>query len=241
MKHEFAVATFCHEYKGNRDLMLESLAWLSTNHYKVIVADGGSSTQFLSEIESMGHSLLRTSNGLRDQKEISLLGASQVADHVIYCEVDKYEYFTTRLQETMRRYKESTLDYAVVARDRSEFESFPVVQREIEAAENNIIGHELGLAGDYVYGPVIMPASHVVKLRESMFYGQPCNGWGVTWYLLGRALADGLSIGTISSGCAVQREDRNEFNPGHRLYQANHILGCFYEGLGKQYDWIEEK
>lgn len=239
MKTEFAVATFCHEFKGNRDLMLDSLAWLSTHGYKVAVADGGSSPQFLSEIEKMGHKLLRTSNGVRDQKEISLLAASEAADHVFYCEVDKYDFFTTRLEETLRRYRESTIDYAVIAREPSEFESFPVVQREIEAAENNIIGHELGIAGDYVYGPAIIPSSHVGKLRDSMFYGQTVNGWGVTWYLLARALTDGLTIGTIATGCAVPRQDRNEFNPGHRLYQANHILGCLYEGLGKQYDWVK--
>ncbi|MFC0397984.1 hypothetical protein [Paraburkholderia rhizosphaerae] len=241
MKDQFAVATFCHEHKGNRDLMLQSLAWLATNGYKVVVADGGSTPQFLREIESMGHRLLRTSDGLRSQKEMSLLGASEAADHVFYCEVDKYEFFTTRLEETLRRYRELPFDYAVIAREQSEFESFPMVQREIEAAESNIIGYELGLAGDYVYGPAIIPSSHVRTLRDSMFYGQTCNGWGVTWYLLARALTDGLTIGTIATGCVVQRQDRGEFNPGHRLYQANHILGCFYEGLGKPYDWIKEK
>lgn len=35
----------------------------------------------------------------------------------------------------------------------------------------------------------------------------------------------------------VEPDARSEFNPGYRFYQANSILGSFYEGAGVDYDW----
>jgi len=241
MKSEFAVATICHEYKGNPELMLGSLDWLGTNGYKVFVTDGGSSHGFISKIEKMGHHVLRSERGLRGQMESSLLAAGKGAGHVVYCEIDKYEFLTTRLERTLHLYRESAIEYAVIGRGQQEFMSFPPQQREIETAQNNLIGHELALNGDWVGGPAVMPASHTKALQDSRFFGQVRYGWGVPWYLLARAFANRLKIGVISTGCGVHETARYEFNPGYRLYQANHILGCFYEGLGKHYDWIDRK
>ena len=57
------------------------------------------------------------------------------------------------------------------------------------------------------------------------------------WFLLGRALAAGQADRTINAGSGVHPSAAEEFNPGYRLYQANAILGEFYEGARIPYDW----
>ena len=92
-------------------------------------------------------------------------------------------------------------------------------QVEIERAENALIGGVLGIEGDFVAGPALMPASHVARLTESAFYGTDQHGWGA-WFLLGRAWATGLRVGVIDTAPGVHPDARDEFNPGYRLYQA---------------------
>jgi hypothetical protein len=231
------IASICLEKKGKPDLMLNALRFLADHNYSVCITDGGSSLEFVEKIAAMGHDISVSAKGLRGQMESSLLRAADKGDAVFYCEIDKVEFLTTRLQQAIVKYKQNDLDYAVIGRSKKEFMSFPLAQREIETAENNLISAELNQVGDWVGGPAIMPSSLIKTLQASQLFGTHQNGWGVPWYLLGRAKYKNLKIGTIELGCGVHPSAVNEFNPGYRLYQANQILGCFYEGIGKDYDW----
>ena len=54
--------------------------------------------------------------------------------------------------------------------------------------------------------------------------------------MLGRAWKNGLKVGLIKTAPGVEPSARREFNPGYRFYQADSILGSFYEGAGVAYD-----
>ena len=127
----------------------------------------------------------------------------------------------------------------MVGRTKAIFDRFPLAQRTMEIAESTLIGHLLGRPGDWVGGPAVMPAVHVATLADSSLYGTDRHGWGVPWYLLGRAHREHLTIGIIKTGCGPLASNVDEFNPGYRLLQANSILGCFHEGAGVDYDWQE--
>ncbi len=231
------VATICLETKSGAGLMLETFAQLEAQGVRAAVGDGGSSSGFVDAIRRHGHDVLQPDRSLRGQIEAALEGAAAAGDLVFYFESDKVEFATTRLRETIDAYNELGLEYAVVGRTPEVFNTFPFAQRTVETAENTLMGDALGVEGDWVGGPAIMPSSHVAALKDSKFYGSALNGWGVPWYLLGRAHRAGMRIGVVPTGCGVHPTAADEFVPGYRLFQANQIVGCFYEGLGIAYDW----
>jgi hypothetical protein len=237
---KIVIATACLESKGDPELMLAALECLSRKGYDVCVTDGGSSPAFREQIAAMGHDLRISRNGLRGQLESSLIRAGEKGTHVMYCECDKLEFLETRLEETLDRYWHSEFDYAPIGRDAQAYGSFPFVQQSIEACQNRLMSHELQIQGDWVAGPAIMPAAHTLQLHFSRWYGTAQHGWGIPWYLLARAHRENLKIGVIDTACGVHGTATDEFIPSYRLSQANQMLGCFYEGLGKHYDWADK-
>ena len=234
---QVTMATIALEGRGSSDLMLGTLACLAEQGYTACVGDGGSSSTFVDTIRGMGHEVRQPGRGLRGQMEAAFTGAAERGTHVFYLESDKLEFAETQLRRTLDRYRARRLDHATIGRDRARFETFPFAQRQIELAQSTLIGDVLGIRGDWVAGPVILPSSHVANLTSSRFYGTDQFGWGVPWFLLGRAWAEGKRIGLINTGSGVHPSAAEEFNPGYRLYQANAILGEFYEGARIPYDW----
>jgi hypothetical protein len=232
-----AIATIALERRGSGRLMLTALAELANQGYRVFVGDGGSSDEFVAGVREMGHEVRQPGRGIRGQIETALEAARDAGTHVLYVESDKLEFVRDRLAKTIDEYVERELDYAVVGRAPADLASFPVPQIEIERAENALMGAVLGIDGDFVAGPALMPSGHVARLRESRFYGTDQNGWGTNWFLLGRAWSTGLRVGVINTAPGVHASARDEFNPGYRLYQAYAILGGFYDGAGIPYDW----
>ena len=232
-----AIATIALERHGSGELMLQALAELARQGYRACVGDGGSSSEFVAQVRDMGHDVRQPGRGIRGQIEAALEGARENGTHVLYVESDKFEFVRDRLQDTIDEYVRRDLDYAVIGRAPDDLASFPAPQVEIERAENALIGGVLGLDGDFVAGPVLMPSTHVEHLRESRFYGTDENGWGTNWFLMGRAWLVGLRMGVIETAPGVHPSARDEFNPGYRLYQAYSILGGFYDGAGIAYDW----
>ena len=236
---QLAIATITLEHHGDNDLMMSSLEEMADRGHTVFVGDGGSSAAFTSRITAMGHVVLQPGRRMRGQVEAALEAASESGSHVLYVESDKQEFVHDRLDRTLASYRRRGVEFASCGRNRTAFETFPFEQREIERAESALIGSVLGIRGDWVAGPVIMPAEHVRCLRDSKFYGSDRHGWGVNWFLLGRAWKKGLQVGNIPTAPGVHTSAESEFNPGYRLYQANAILGCFYDGAGIDYDWHE--
>ncbi len=232
-----AVATIALERRGSGDLMLAALAELADQGFRACVGDGGSSDEFVAAVRAMGHDVRQPGRGIRGQIEAALEGARDRGSHVLYVESDKLEFVRSALQPTIDEYVARDLEYAAVGRGPADLVSFPRPQVEIERAENALIGGVLGIEGDFVAGPALMPASHVARLTESAFYGTDQHGWGTNWFLLGRAWATGLRVGVIDTAPGVHPDARDEFNPGYRLYQAYAILGGFYDGAGIAYDW----
>jgi hypothetical protein len=236
---QITVATISREAGGHAHTMLAALRQVSSQGLRACVADRNSSQDFVHQIEAMGHEVVRTHNGLRGQMEAAFEHAAARGSHVLYFESDKLQFAESGLLPTIERYRRRHLEYAVASRTKSRLETFPLAQRVIEIAQSRLMSATLGRPDDWIAGPALMPAAHVATLRDSRLYGSSEHGWGVPWYLLGRAWRDGLKIATIKTASGVAPHARTEFNPGYRLYQANSILGSFYEGAGIPYDWVE--
>lgn len=236
---QLSVATICLESRSRAEAMLTSYRALAEQGLPTVAGDGGSSHEFVREVRRLGHRVVQPGRGLRGQMEAALEGAAELGSHVLYVESDKPEFIATQIQPTVARYRRRDLDYAVVGRTKAIFDRFPLAQRTMEIAESTLIGDVLGRPGDWVGGPAVMPGEHVVTLARSSFYGTERYGWGVPWYLLGRAHREGMTIGIIKTGCGPLQVNVDEFNPGYRLLQANAILGCFHDGAGVDYDWQE--
>lgn len=234
---DVTVATITLERGDNADRMLRSMEILADQEMYACVGDGGSSPGFVARLRAMGHHVMQPGNRLRGQMEAAFRAASERGTHVLYFESDKVEFARTRLQPTIRQYRARGLDFAVAGRTQRLWNTFPLPQLEIERAQCTLIGAVLGTHGDWIGGPALLPSRHVATLAESRFDGSSRHGWGVPWFLLGRAWATGLSVGIIKTATGVDPSARDEFNPGYRLYQANSILGSFYEGAGIDYDW----
>lgn len=237
---QVTVATIALERSGSADLMLEALEVLADQGHRACVGDGGSSQAFVAKVRAMGHDVLQPGRGIRGQIEAALEAASARGTHVCYLESDKLEFVRSGLAPTLDEYEARGLDYAVVARPEAAWNTFPLAQVEIERAESALMGAVVGLHGDFVAGPTVQPSGHVARLADSPFYGTDRHGWGTNWFLLGRAWATGLAVGLIETAPGVHPTARDEFNPGYRLFQANAIVGCFYEGAGIAYDWRTE-
>jgi hypothetical protein len=236
---QVTVATICREVGGHAHTMLAALRQVSSHGLRACVADRDSSEDFVRQIEAMGHEVVRTHNGLRGQMEAAFEHAAARGSHVLYFESDKLQFAESGLLPTIERYRRRHLEYAVAGRTKPRLDTFPLAQRAIEIAQSHLMSATLGEPGDWIAGPALMPAEHVRTLRDSCLYGSSEHGWGVPWYLLGRAWHDGLNIGIIKTASGVSPHAKTEFNPGYRLHQANSILGSFYEGAGIPYDWME--
>ena len=234
---DVTVATIALARGDDAERMLAAMANLAEQGWYACVGDGGSSPEFVDRLRAMGHHVEQPGRGLRGQMEAAFEAAAERGTHVLYLESDKVNFARTRVRVTIRQYRARGLDYAVAGRTRRLWETFPLPQLEIERAQCALMGEVLGTAGDWIGGPALLPSSHVATLAESRFYGSDQHGWGVPWFLLGRAWANGLRVGIVKTATGVDPSARNEFNPGYRLYQANSILGCFYEGAGITYDW----
>jgi hypothetical protein len=233
------VATICREKSGQAGTMLAALKQVASHGLRACVADRDSSDHFLRQIEDMGHEVIRARNGLRGQMEAAFEHAAASGSHVLYFESDKLQFAESGVLPTIRRYRRRGLQYAVAGRTKPLLETFPLAQRVIEIAQSELMAATLGRPGDWIGGPALMTSEHVRTLRDSRLYGTSDHGWGVPWYLLGRAWRDGMNIGIIQTATGVSPHAIEEFNPGYRLFQANSILGSFYEGAGVPYDWVE--
>lgn len=231
------IASISREQSGDPSKMLATLKHVSSMGLSACVADRGSSQDFIDSITSMGHEVIPTDNGLRGQMEAAFEAAAQRGTHVLYMESDKYQFATTALAATIESYRRRGLEHAIVGRTQTRFDTYPPAQRAVEIAQNELISATTGIAGDWVFGPRLLPSEQVAALKDCQFYGTADHGWGVPWYLLGRACRAGVRVGLIKTGTPVEPDVRDEFNPGYRLFQAYSILGCFYEGAGIPYDW----
>lgn len=231
------VATITLERGDNAAPMVRAMQSLADQGYSACVGDGGSSPEFVERLRAMGHDVEQPGRHLRGQMESAFRAAAERGTHVLYFESDKVTFIENRLAATIRQYRSRGLDFATVGRTRRDWYTFPAPQVEIERAQSTLIGGMVGIPGDWVAGPCLMPSTHVAVLAESRWDGTNRHGWGVPWFVLGRAWKNGLKVGLIKTAPGVESDARSEFNPGYRFYQANSILGSFYEGAGVAYDW----
>ena len=190
---QVTVATISLERGDNGAPMLRAMQSLADQGYSACVGDGGSSPEFVERLRAMGHHVEQPGLHLRGQMESAFRAAAERGTHVFYFESDKVTFVENRLPATPRQYRSRGLDFATVGRTRRDWYTFPAPQVEIERAQSTLIGGIVGIRGDWVAGPCLMPSAHVAVLAESRWDGTNRHGWGVPWFVLGRAWRNGLS------------------------------------------------
>lgn len=227
MTPNIAIATMTLDSKGNAKLIESALDILSKLPYPVYISDGGSSERFVQSLTKMGHKVKKVSGGLTYQHKDSILRASYSAETVLYTEPDKYDWFCKGLEETIKLYESGEQGFAAVGRTADKFETFPMYQQRWEREMNKIIAKEIGIEGDFIYGPKLFPQS-LGRLVEEI---DREIGWGTLMFLIGRASRNGLPIRTINTAASCPLDQRNEDNEACRKKQYEDNKIGFYLGL----------
>jgi hypothetical protein len=139
-----------------------SLRQLTRIGLRVVIADRGNSPSFTRMLQRLPNVHLTTASaGLVPQVQAAMALAAELRPSaVLYTEPDKAFFFQHRLGtfiDACARTQTSTLFLA--ARSVSSFETYPSMQRYTESVFNQICGDVLGVAGDFSYGPFLLPAA----------------------------------------------------------------------------------
>jgi hypothetical protein len=154
-------------------LLLRSLARLSEREWPIVVTDGGSSSAFTERLLDIGGIELHRANGLVPQIARSISGAlAHDAPLILYTEPDKLEFFDAHVEALIARAGEH--GPCLATRSSSSFRTYPAHQRATETTINRRCGEAFGIAGDFSYGPFVLPRSLAIDLRT-----MPTHlGWG---------------------------------------------------------------
>jgi hypothetical protein len=227
MSPDIAIATITFDKKGDQELLEYGMELLSRFPYPVFVADGGSSERFVRVLEKMGHDVDYVPDGLTESLKNAVLRASESAGLVLYTEPDKCEWFNEGLEKTVHAYLDGKRGFAAVGRTPEQMQSFPLHQRYWEQRMNEIIFGNIGIEGDFVYGPKAFPSllgNEVGKIHRDI-------GWGPLIFLVGRSYSMGIPVEVLYTASPCPEEQRSEDDELYRINQfCDNVLG-FYMGL----------
>ena len=215
------------------ELIRRSLTALSAAGLPLVVADGGSSGDFLFSLERVPHlTLVQTEGrGLVAQVKASVAAAAgSNRRFVLYAESDKLMFFDQKLGRFLLEAPE-TDDIGVVisARTDKSLATFPRTQRVTEAAINSLTGDFVGLAGDYSYGPFLLNrrlAAHLDALPPEI-------GWGWRHYLFAVTARLGLRVVHVLDDLPCPEDQRvdDEQERVHRLKQLTQNVNGLLLGM----------
>ncbi len=223
-KTKFAIATMADERYGDAALTLAGIQRLTQFYAQfdapVIVADGGSSENFLKNMKAAGvQDIYNVTGGLTNQLVRSMQEAATIADYVIYTEPDKLDWFNGDFSRIFADYAPG--HFSPIARTDEVFSTFPVSQQNAERRLNDFLIKYAGVKGDYGYGPRVFPSSLADSLSE---INQDIR-WGTLTHLLIRAKERGIPFQMLYLAASCPFSQREENNPEYRNRQtAQHEL-----------------
>ncbi|MDD9954432.1 MAG: hypothetical protein OXR66_08940 [Candidatus Woesearchaeota archaeon] len=226
-----AIATMTHDGRGEPNLQRASLAALAEQGHRAYIADGGSSHSFLDYARQLGHHIESTEPGPYVQQRQALHAARDNADGVLWTEPDKVQFIDERLEGVLN-YCQTAPGAVVVARSAAAFSTFHFRQRQLEEALNQQLSDDLGIEGDFTYGPKFFLSS-CIDLPEELEPGEHGGDtWGALYFLLG---ATTTPITLIEEGCACPDDKRTSFDfYGHRATQIETVYKGFLRGAGRE-------
>jgi hypothetical protein len=231
---DICIATITWARDRSEEVLIQrSLTALSAGALPIVVADGGSSSDFLDSVRRVPHLTVvqPEARGLIPQIKASLSAAANLGPRfILYAESDKLMFFEQKLGRFLRE-APSADDVGVLlaARDEESFATFPRTQRITESAINTLTGDFVGTPGDYSYGPFLFHcslAAHVNRLPADA-------GWGWRHYLFAVAARLGLRVTHVVDDLPCPEDQREEgaAERGHRLKQLTQNVSGLLLGI----------
>lgn len=203
-------------------LLAASLTALSRHRLPVVLADGGSESGFLRQIAALPGIQIhaREEPGLLGQVRLALEQAAALGvDTLLYTEPDKRWFFDHRLSDFLESARHCPPAVHIAARDADSFATFPAGQQLTEDLTNRLCDAAFGLGGDYLYGPLLLPASLVPHLAAL-----PADiGWGWRIALLAVAQRRELPLLSYVADLPCPPEQRGEDEERSRLYRIEQM------------------
>ena len=203
-------------------LLRESLAQLATLEIPVFITDGGSTSSFLSFLNSFPQFNLLTTpaKGVWAQARTSVLAAYEAkAPYIFYTEPDKHLFFRDYLTDFIDSAPTSKSTGVVLAsRSATGFTTFPAFQRTTEKTINACCAEIIGLQADYTYGPFLFNrqlAPYLHQVKEDI-------GWGWRPYVFGMAHRLGYEVSAQEANFACPPDQRQD-NPAERIYRMRQL------------------
>jgi len=212
---------------SDEELLWRSLSTAATLGLPIAIADRNGRPEFVERVSRLPRtSVVRAgAEGLVPQMTAAFDAAAVFAPETLfYSEPDKQLFFAgaaARLLERARLFGKPAV--FVAARSDASFETFPPMQRYTEAIVNHLCRDLVGAAGDYCYGPFLMPRRLLSNVALP-----PSLGWGWRLAVFRAARRDGLPIVHVADDlpCPVEQRSEDDAERAHRLRQlSENLLG----------------
>ena len=208
-------------------LLQRSVARLAAHDWPVVATDGGSADSLISALRGIPGVEVRHGAGLVQQVVTSLQGSIESgAPFILYTEPDKADFFARDLDAfVVRSLDAPARSVCLAARTPASFRTYPEHQQATESAINAKCHARIGVAGDFSYGPFLMPRELAAHLSSMPLH----LGWG--WRHFAFALAHRLGYGlAMIEGDFVCPIDQRSEDAAERAHRA-HQLADNLEGL----------
>jgi hypothetical protein len=213
---------------SDEDLLLRSLAAATTLGLPVAIADRHGRPEFVERLSRLPHTVVvpAGAEGLVPQIMAAFDAAAAFGpEMLLYSEPDKHAFFAraaARLLESSQRHRTPAM--VLAARSDDSFATFPPMQRYTESIVNHLCAELVGVAGDYSYGPFLMPGRLLSRIRAL----PPNLGWGWRLAAFRAAAREGLPILHVPDDlpCPVDQRREDDADRVHRLRQlSENLLG----------------
>jgi hypothetical protein len=193
----------------------------------VCLSDRGTSGRLTERLTRLPNLRMATpAAGLVTQVQSSIrLAGTLGCGWILYTEPDKEDFFDGGLGEFIANAPSSS-DVGVVLASRTadSFQSFPPMQRETEEIINHLISDQIGVSGDYSYGPFLFSRTllaDVLSLPSHL-------GWGWRHATFLAAHRRGLRVLHAAGDfrCPPDQREESDADRRHRLIQlSQNVLG----------------
>lgn len=210
-------------------LLRAALKALSRHRLPVAVADTGSSPGFTTFLKTLpGFTVISgVDTGLVAQVCASMSCAARFGrPRILYTEPDKVAFFRGRFSTFVSTASNARRGAGVflAARSDASFSTYPPIQQRAERIINDLCGDLVGPAGDYSYGPFVMPTAMLSDVEGT----EAALGWGWRTRLFMAARRKGHPIVHVTADHPCPREAQldNALERAHRLRQlSQNIMG----------------
>lgn len=222
-KHSISIATITWaRNEAEEKLLKDSLEELAALQIPTFITDGGSSSLFLSFLQSIPHFtiLQAEAKGVWAQAKNSLLAAYEGGTkHILYTEPDKSDFFQHHLSGIVSQTPEDDqVGILLASRSDAGFATFPAFQKMTEMTINNCCSEVIGKSMEYTYGPFIMKREIVPYLKLI----QEDVGWGWRPYTFGIAHRLGYKVEAFVGDFSCPPDQRKD-NAGERIYRMRQL------------------